>query len=204
MNILSFFISSLIIVLMPGIGVIYTISTGITKGKRAGVLAAIGCTAGIIPHLCLSIALSSVMLQMGNRIFHIVKIAGALYLLHLGIRMIVAKPNLSFEDSPGNIKAFAIMRQGILINLLNPKLTIFFFSFLPQYISTNDKSYFTQSFLLGFFFMLLTLIVFIGYGTLSGNTKKLSKISPRASNMLQKCFGLIFVTFAIQLGFSSI
>lgn len=204
MNTLSFFISSLIIVLMPGVGVIYTISTGITKGKRASVLAAIGCTAGIIPHLCLSIALSSVMLQMGNRIFNIVKIAGAFYLLYLGIRMIVAKPNLSFEDSSGNLKAFAIMRQGILINLLNPKLTVFFFSFLPQYVSTADQSYFTQSFMLGFFFMLLTLIVFIGYGILSGNAKELIKTSPRAINILQKCFGLIFVTFAIQLGFSSI
>lgn len=204
MNILSFLISSLIIVLMPGTGVIYTISTGIAKGKRASVFAAIGCTAGIIPHLCLSIALSTFVLQMGNRVFNIVKIAGALYLLYLGIGMIVEKSNLSFEDSQENAKAFEIMRRGILINLLNPKLTIFFFSFMPQYISTNDRGYLTQSLMLGLSFMLLTLIVFIGYGLLAGSTQKLIKKSPRAMNILQKCFGLIFVVFAIQLGVSSI
>lgn len=202
MNILSFFISSLIIVLMPGTGVIYTISTGITKGKQASIFAAIGCTLGIVPHLCLSIVLSSLVMQMSNSVFNIVKIAGTLYLLYLGSKMIIAKSNLSFEDSQENIKVFEIMHQAILINLLNPKLTIFFFFFLPQYISTNNKNYFVQSLMLSFIFMLLTLIVFIGYGTLAGSTKKFIEKSPRAINMLQKCFGLIFIIFAIQLGFS--
>ena len=202
MNILSFFISSLIIVLMPGTGVIYTISTGITKGKQASIFAAVGCTLGIVPHLCLSIVLSSLVMQMSNSVFNIVKIAGTLYLLYLGSKMIIAKSNLSFEDSQENIKVFEIMHQAILINLLNPKLTIFFFFFLPQYISTNNKNYFVQSLMLSFIFMLLTLIVFIGYGTLAGSTKKFIEKSPRAINMLQKCFGLIFIVFAIQLGFS--
>jgi threonine/homoserine/homoserine lactone efflux protein len=204
MNILSFFISSLIIVLIPGTGVIYTISTGITKGKKASLYAALGCTAGIIPHLCLSIALYSLMLQMGNRVFNIVKIAGALYLLYLGIRMVISKSKLNFEGSQGDLKALAIVRQGILINLLNPKLTVFFFSFLPQYISANYKNYFLQSFMLGLAFMLLTLIVFIGYGILASNAKRFIEKSTHTSSILQKCFGLIFVIFAVQLGFSSI
>lgn len=203
MNIISFFISSLIIVLIPGTGVIYTISTGITKGKKASIFAALGCTAGIIPHLCLSIALSSFILQMGSLAFNIVKIAGALYLLYLGIGMIASKSKLHFEHSQGELNALSIVRQGILINLLNPKLTIFFFSFLPQYISASNKNYFSQCLMLGLTFMLLTLIVFIGYGTLAGSAKKLIEKSPRTTSLLQKCFGLIFVTFAIQLGLSS-
>lgn len=203
MNILSFFISSLIVVLLPGTGVIYTISTGMAKGKKASIFAAIGCTAGIIPHLCLSIALSSLMFQMSSRVFNIVKIAGALYLMYLGIGMIASKSKLNFENSHSNLHALAIVQQGVLINLLNPKLTIFFFSFLPQYIITSDKNYFSQCFLLGLAFMLLTLIVFIGYGTLAGSAKKFIEKSPRMTGILQKSFGLIFVVFAIQLGFST-
>ena len=204
MNTLSFFISSLIIVLIPGTGVIYTISTGITKGKKASLFAALGCTAGIIPHLCLSITLSSLILQMGSRIYYIMKIAGALYLLYLGIGMIVSKSKLNLNSSQGDLKALANVRQGILINLLNPKLTIFFFSFLPQYISSSNKNYISQCLMLGLSFMLLTLIVFIGYGILAGSAKKLIEKSPYTTNILQKCFGLIFIFFAIQLGFSSI
>lgn len=204
MNILSFFISSLIIVLIPGTGVIYTISTGLTKGKKASIFASIGCTAGIIPHLCLSIALSSLILQMGSQAFNIVKIAGALYLLYLGIGMMASKSKLNFEGSPDELKTLSIVQQGILINLLNPKLTIFFFSFLPQYISVSKKNYYSQCLMLGLAFMLLTLIVFIGYGILAGSAKTFIEKSPRATNILQKCFGLIFIVFAYQLGFSSI
>lgn len=204
MNILSFFISSLIIVLIPGTGVIYTISTGLTKGKKASIFASIGCTAGIIPHLCLSIALSSLILQMGSQAFNIVKIAGALYLLYLGIGMMASKSKLNFEGSPDELKTLSIVQQGILINLLNPKLTIFFFSFLPQYISVSKKNYYSQCLMLGLAFMLLTLIVFIGYGILAGSAKTFIEKSPRTTSILQKCFGLIFIAFAFQLGFSSI
>jgi threonine/homoserine/homoserine lactone efflux protein len=204
MNILSFFISSTIIVLLPGTGVIYTISTGLTKGKKASVFAAFGCTAGIIPHLCLSIALSTFILHMGILAFNIIKIVGALYLLYLGIGMIASKSNLNFNHSQDDLKALAIVRQGILINLLNPKLTIFFFSFLPQYISTNNQNYFLQCLILGLAFMLLTLIVFIGYGILAGSAKIFIEKSPHIMSILQKCFGIIFVIFSIQLGVSSI
>lgn len=132
------------------------------------------------------------------------KIAGALYLLYLGIGMITSKTHLNFDNSHGDLKALSIVGHGILINLLNPKLSIFFFSFLPQYISSSNKNYYSQCIILGITFMILTLIVFIGYGTLAGSSKKLIKNSPRTTGILQKSFGLIFAIFAIQLGFSSI
>lgn len=204
MNLLSFFISSLIIVLIPGTGVIYTISTGITKGKRDSAFAAIGCTAGIIPHLCLSLALSSLLLQMGSRVFNLVKIMGALYLLYLGFGMIADKSKLSFDGSKNESYAFQIIKRGILINLLNPKLTIFFFSFLPQYITSGKGSYVKQGLMLGIAFMLLTLLIFLCYGILAGSVKQFIEKTPRTIHILQTCFGAIFVIFAIQLGFSSL
>jgi threonine/homoserine/homoserine lactone efflux protein len=204
MNIISFCISSLIISLIPGTGVIYTISTGITKGKKASIFAVFGCIAGIIPHLCLSIALSSFILRRDSRAFNIVRIAGALYLLYLGVGMIASKSDLNFSNSQDDSNTLSIIRQGVLITLLNPKITIFFFSFLPQYINLSNKNYYLQYLMLGLTFMLLSLIVFIGYGTLSGSVKKIIDKSSSIASILQKCFGLIFVIFAIQLGFSTI
>ena len=94
MNTYAFIITSLIIILIPGTGVIYTISTGLIKGKKASIIAALGCTAGILPHLFVTIALSSWLMKMSERAFFLLKCAGVLYLLYLGISMIVSKKKI--------------------------------------------------------------------------------------------------------------
>lgn len=132
MNTFSFLITSFIIILIPGTGVTYTISTGITKGKRASIFAALGCTMGIIPHLCVSIALSSFVMKMNNKAFLVLKLIGAIYLLYLGIGMIISKTSFELTNSKSEGKASTIIRSGILINLLNPKLTLFFSHSCPN------------------------------------------------------------------------
>lgn len=203
MSLLSFFISSMVVILIPGSGVIYTISVGISSGKKASIFAALGCTAGIVPHIVISNALSTFILSANTRIFTAVKLAGALYLLYLGARMLFSKADIKIEQSNKESSVYLIMRRGVIINILNPKLTIFFLSFLPQYINTSNGSYFSQSLILGITFMALTLIVFIGYGILAGSTKRFIAQSPKAFVSIQKCLGLILVVFAIQLGISS-
>lgn len=203
MNTYTFFITSLIIVLIPGTGVIYTISVGVSSGKKESIFAALGCTIGIIPHLCISIVLSSLLLKMSNNVFTIMKLLGALYLLYLGAGMLFSKTKLALESTKSQYNPIRIIRRGILINLLNPKLTLFFFSFLPQYVSSSGKSYVFQSSIFGLAFMILTLFVFIGYGLLAGVAKKFLVGSPRV-NITQKLFGIIFITFAVQLALSSL
>lgn len=200
MDIAAFLITSLIVILIPGTGVIYTISTGIMEGKRMGVYAAVGCTAGIIPHLCVSIVFSSLLIQMDDTVFMIIKIAGALYLLYLGAGMIFSKSSLDFETATAERNFSRIIRRGILINLLNPKLTLFFLSLLPQYLVPNTVDYALQSLLLGCVFMLLTLVVFIGYGVLAGTAKALLTDSPKKVSIMQKSFGVLFIGFAAKLG----
>ncbi|OPJ63781.1 LysE family translocator [Clostridium oryzae] len=204
MNIFSFLITSFIIILIPGTGVTYTISTGITKGKRASIFAALGCTLGIIPHLCVSIALSSFIMKMNSESFLILKLIGALYLLYLSIGMIRSKTSFELTNGDSEEKVSKIIRSGILINLLNPKLTLFFFSFLPQYAKSTSGNYMTECLFYGFAFMFLTLLVFIGYGLLAGITNKFFINSPKRISSIQKIFGIIFIVFAIQLAFSSI
>ena len=161
------------------------------------IYAAAGCTLGIIPHLFISIVLSSLISRMCQSVFTIIQITGALYLLYMGIGMITSKPAIAMEQAEDTQKIVPIIRHGILINLLNPKLTLFFFSFLPQYLMGNSKSYIWQSFLLGIVFMLLTLILFISYGILSGTVKNFFLHSPKSISILQKCFGIIFIGFAV-------
>lgn len=201
MNTFSFFITSLIVILIPGAGVTFTISTGITKGKRASIFAALGCTLGILPHLCISIALSAFIVEMSNETFLILKLIGVIYLLYLGIGMIRNKANFELTSDKSTEKANAIIRNGILINSLNPQLTLFFFSFLPQYVKSTSDHYMADCLLYGFGFMLLTLLVFIGYGLLAGTTNQFFVHSPNRISLIQKIFGIIFIVFAMQLAF---
>ena len=185
-NTYTFLITSLIIILIPGTGVIYTISTGITEGRKKSLFAAVGCTLGIIPHLFMSITLSSLLMQMSNTFFTVIQLIGACYLLYLGAGMIFAKNKIDFEQSPLAHSTSGIIWRGLLINLLNPKLTLFFFSFLPQYISHGSKNYIQQGFILGLVFMLLTLLIFICYGILAG-TAWIPGYCPRHANILFHC-----------------
>lgn len=204
MNTCSFVISSLIIVLLPGTGVIYTISNGLIKGKKESIIAAFGCTLGIIPHLILSIYLSSMLLKMSDKAFLILKVLGSIYLLYLGISMIITKVKINLDNKIQKENSITIVGRAILINLLNPKLTLFFFSFLPQYISLNSKDYIKNNLILGLLFMLITLVVFIIYGLLASLMKSLIINSPKKLKYIQQIFGIIFIIFAINLSLSSI
>ena len=199
MNTSAFLITSLIIILIPGTGVIYTVSLGMSEGRKKTFFAALGCTAGILPHLCISIVLSSLLMQMDDRVFLVVKYIGVLYLIYLGAGMIFSKGNVQFSEHQEESRASAIIRRGVLINLLNPKLTLFFFSFLPQYVSSDSSNYMIKSSLLGLLFMVLTFIVFIGYGFLAGTAKEWLCQSPKRMSFLQKCFGITFIAFAVKL-----
>ena len=154
--------------------------------QKKGLCAAIGCTLGIIPHLFMSITLSSFLMQMRNTFFTVIQLIGACYLLYLGAGMIFAKNKIDFEQSPLAHSTSGIIWRGLLINLLNPKLTLFFFSFLPQYISHGSKNYIQQGFILGLVFMLLTLLIFICYGILAG-TAWIPGYCPRHANILFHC-----------------
>ena len=125
-------------------------------------------------------------MQMRNTFFTVIQLIGACYLLYLGAGMIFAKNKIDFEQSPLAHSTSGIIWRGLLINLLNPKLTLFFFSFLPQYISHGSKNYIQQGFILGLVFMLLTLLIFICYGILAG-TAWIPGYCPRHANILFHC-----------------
>ena len=195
----AFLITSFVIILMPGTGVVYTISTGIMNGRHKSIVAAFGCTLGIVPHLCVSIALTSMLMQMNSTVFTIMRYAGAAYLIYMGVGMIRSKDSIRFEEETGTEGALSIIRRGILINLLNPKLTLFFFSFLPQYVRGTEERFVIQSAVLGIAFMIMTFVVFAIYGLLAGAARGWFMKSEKGISVLQKIFGTVFIGFALKL-----
>lgn len=196
---IPYLIASIIVILLPGPGSIYTFSTAINGTRKKSLIAALGCTFGIIPHLIMGILALYMMHQLPVKIMDLIKLTGALYLVYLGYKMLTDKGKINLssrftEDS--NLKLFL---GGIFLNLLNPKLTLFFISFLPQYIIQGSISYLVQILFLGLIFMILTLFIFICYGLLANQLSVKLLTSPKRVLWMNRLFGGLFILFAVKL-----
>jgi threonine/homoserine/homoserine lactone efflux protein len=200
----EFLLTSLVVVLMPGTGVIYTVTTGLFSGRQASMAAALGCTAGIVPHLGACVLGLSAILHMGALAFQILKFAGAAYLLYLAWSLWRDKGALEF-NKPANKKGlFQIILRGFLINILNPKLSIFFLAFLPLFVKPDTISPIQQLLILSAAFMGMTLIIFICYGILASFVCAYFINSPKRALWLQRTFAAVFAALAAKLAASEL
>ena len=195
----EFLITSLIVVLLPGTGVIYTVSTGLFCGRRESIGAAIGCTAGIIPHLTASILGLSAILHVSAVAFQAVKYAGVLYLLYLAWSMWRETGSLKVDGQSAPGRFWKVALRGFLINILNPKLSIFFLAFLPLFVSPTGSSPLLQLLMLSGIFMLMTLVIFILYGLTAHYFRRYLVDSPVVTSRLQKSFAVVFAALGIKL-----
>src|SRR5688572_14413431 len=198
----EFLLASLVVVLIPGTGVVYTITTGLTLKWRASLAAAIGCTLGIVPHILASILGLSAILNMSAHVFSLLKWAGSLYLLYLAWNMWREAGTLEINQKSIETSFIRIIFKAIAINLLNPKLTIFFFAFLPLFLSGHSASPIIEMILLSAVFMCITFIVFALYGILASGISAYLANSSKAVKRLQQTFAVILAGFAVQLGLS--
>lgn len=198
----EFLLTSLVVVLVPGTGAVYTITTGLTLKWRASIAAAIGCTLGIVPHILASILGLSALLNMSAQVFSALKIAGALYLLYLAWNMWREAGKLEINKKGTESSARQIVIKAIAINLLNPKLTIFFFAFLPLFVSENSSSPTVEMVMLSAVFMGMTFIVFALYGILASGISTYLINSSKALKRLQQTFAVILAAFAVNLALS--
>jgi len=198
----EFLLTSLIVVLIPGTGAVYTITTGITLKWKASIAAAIGCTLGIIPHILASILGLSAILNMSAQVFSVLKLAGSAYLLYLAWNMWREAGKLELNKKNTETSISQIILKAIAINLLNPKLTIFFFAFLPLFVSKNSSSPTLEMVMLSVIFMGITLLVFALYGILSSGVSAYLINSSKAVKRMQQTFAIILAGFAVQLAVS--
>jgi threonine/homoserine/homoserine lactone efflux protein len=198
----EFLLASLIIVLIPGTGVVYTITTGLTLKWRASLAAAIGCTLGIVPHILASVLGLSALVNMSAQVFSVLKWAGAFYLLYLAWQMWREAGTLEIHKKNTETSFKKITLKAIAINLLNPKLTIFFFAFLPLFVSKEAVSPTLEMMLLSAVFMGVTFIVFALYGILASGISAYLMNSANAVKRLQQAFAIILAGFAVKLALS--
>jgi threonine/homoserine/homoserine lactone efflux protein len=200
---IEFLLTSLIVVLIPGTGVVYTVSSSISGGWRRGLFAAVGCTLGIVPHILAALLGLSAIMQTGAVVFEVVRWAGVAYLIFIGISMIHNAGTLPLDD--GDVSDDTMNRviwRGILLNILNPKLTVFFFAFLPQFLDAPPGLLDAKLVGLGGVFMLMTLAVFAIYALVSAAVRDLVLAAPVVRKWLERTLGAFLIGFAAKLAFT--
>lgn len=197
-----FIVTSIAVIFMPGPAMLFVISNGLTRGPKASIAAALGTTTGVSFHLfCAAFGLA-VILKTSAIAFAVVKFAGAAYLIYLAIKTLVSKEqivnDLTDKEKTGN----SIFWQGIFINILNPKLSIFFLAFLPQFIDPNLTFATSQTLILGTIFMAMTIVIFIGYGLFASLLRQKVLNSPKILKAIKWCFASIFMALGVRLALS--
>lgn len=195
----EFLITSLIVVLIPGTGVVYTVSTGLMHGRRASFFAAVGCTTGIVPHLVATVLGLAALLHTSAVAFQVLKYAGVAYLLYLAYATWRDKSAFVVQGAIAGTSAKGLIVKGVLLNILNPKLTIFFLAFLPQFVDQSAASPLAELLLLSAVFMAMTLVVFIVYGLLAHAFRRAVIDSPRVQSWLRRSFAAAFAALGAEL-----
>ncbi len=195
----EYVLTSLIIILLPGTGVIYTIAYGLGAGWRASVIAAFGCTLGIIPHVAASVTGLAALLHASALAFQAVKYLGVAYLLVMawGIwrdESVIQVTSARMSSGPSKI-----ILDGLLLNILNPKLSLFFLAFLPQFVPSNTPNASLQMLVLAGIFMGLTFVVFVGYGLFAAATRRHVINRPRLQLWLRRSFAGAFAALGLRL-----
>ena len=196
---IDFLVTSLIVVVSPGTGVLYTLGAGLSRGSRASVIAAFGCTLGIVPHMAAAIMGLAALLHTSALAFQTLKSVGVAYLLYMAWNALREKGALRVENEVGVRSASQVIISAILINILNPKLSIFFFAFLPQFVNANEPHPLSRMFELSAFFMLLTFVVFVGYGLFAASVRKHVVSRPRVLTWMRRTFAAAFVALGAKL-----
>jgi threonine/homoserine/homoserine lactone efflux protein len=201
----EFLITSLIVIVSPGTGVLYTLAVGLSRGARASVVAAFGCTLGIVPHMAAAILGLAALLHTSTLAFETFKWLGVAYLVYMAWGAWRERGALSVQRQAGSSPpldlraAIKVTVEAILINILNPKLSIFFFAFLPQFVKAGEAQPVVRMMMLSLVFMLLTFAVFVGYGLFAAAVREHVIARPRVLMWMRRTFAAAFVALGARL-----
>jgi threonine/homoserine/homoserine lactone efflux protein len=196
---IDFLVTSLIVAISPGIGVLYTMAAGLSRGVRASVVAALGCTLGIVPHMAAAIMGLAALLHTSALAFQILKYLGVAYLLYMAWATLKEHGALRVEADVTSRSAVQVIVSAILVNILNPKLSIFFLAFLPQFVSADEAHPLSRMFELSAMFMLITFVVFVGYGAFAASIRNHVISRPRVLTWMRRTFAGAFAALGAKL-----
>jgi threonine/homoserine/homoserine lactone efflux protein len=198
----SFLVTSLVICLAPGTGSLYTVAAGLTRGTRAGLLAAFACTLGTLPHVLAALTGLAALLHASGVAFQVVKYAGVAYLLWMAVATWRDTGALVF-DGPSPASTRKVIAAGITLNLLNPKLTIFFVAFLPQFVPAGEPGSLARMVALSSVFVAMTFVTFAGYAVAAAALRDRVLTRPRVVGALRKVFAGTFAALGARLAVES-
>jgi threonine/homoserine/homoserine lactone efflux protein len=202
-NIYLFVAASLVVIVAPGPDNVYVLTRGVAQGREVALASAWGMCSGLLFHTTLAALGLSAILAQSALAFSVVKYAGAAYLIYLGLRALLSKEEFvpSAEAVPvANLRSFFL--RGLTMNLLNPKVAVFFLAFLPQFASPASDGAALRLLALGLVFALLSIIVFSALALFSGVLGDRLNKNARLANVLQWLTGCVLIGLGVRLALS--
>jgi threonine/homoserine/homoserine lactone efflux protein len=199
---LSFLLTSRIVIASPGTGVLYTLAVALRLGSRASIAAAFGCTLGILPAMAAAMLGLAAVLHASALAFAALKYCGVIYLLYLAWQALRERGALAVDAPVDGRSARRVIVTGFLINILNPKLSIFFLAFLPQFIGADEGHPGMRMLELSFAFMAMTFAVFVLYGLFAASVRDRIVTRPKAMRWLRRAFAGGFAALGAKLAFA--
>jgi len=196
---LAFLLTSLIVIASPGTGVLYTLAAALTKGSRASIAAAFGCTLGIVPHMTAAMLGLTAVLHTSALAFAGLKWCGVIYLLYMAWQALRERGALAVDARLDRRSAKRVIATGFLINILNPKLSIFFLAFLPQFIGAEEGRPVMRMLELSGAFMAMTFAVFVVYGLFAAGVRDRIVTRPKVMTWLRRAFAGGFAALGARL-----
>jgi threonine/homoserine/homoserine lactone efflux protein len=196
---IGFLLTTIIVVASPGTGVLYTVAAGLSRGRRASVVAALGCTLGIVPHMAAAVLGLAALLYTSSVAFQTLKYLGVAYLTFMAWNTLRERGTLNLEEKVDARAPAQVIVSAILVNFLNPKLSIFFFAFLPQFVTAGDAHRLVHMLELSAVFMLVTFVVFVGYGLAAAWVRRHVIARPRVLVWMRRTFAGAFVGLGAKL-----
>jgi len=197
-----FILTSMLIILTPGQDMILVMSRSISQGKKAGIFTAFGVSIGLMGHTLLATLGLGALLISSEWLFNSIKFIGAGYLIYLGYQLLTSKEHkIAMKEMP-NISYRKMFFQGVISNISNPKITIFYFSYLPQFVVHNDSSQAVQLFILGTTFAIITFFLKAPIGYIAGQLSSWIKARPNMLNYINNTSGIVLVALGIKLALS--
>lgn len=196
---IEFLVTSLIIVATPGTGVLFTLAAALARGARASIIAAFGCSLGIVPHMAAAIVGLAAILHRSAVAFEVIKYLGVAYLIYMAWATLREKGALAVEQDSSRRSARQVIVSAVLVNLLNPKLTIFFFAFLPQFVAADAPGGLVRMLGLSAVFILMTFVVFAIYGVFAASVRRHIISRPRVMTGIRRVFAGSFLALGAKL-----
>lgn len=199
---ISFISASVVLTLMPGPDIIYVLLQSISNGKKHGIITALGLVSGVLIHTCLVAFGVSELIKQSENVFLVLKIFGALYMLYLAYTSYFSSKEISIDNKVEKKSLWKLFRQGFIMNVVNPKVSIFFLAFFPGFLYSTTQHIITQFFVLGLIFMLQAFIIFLLVSLLAGNFSNYIKLHPKFNTNLKWIKVLVFLGIALFILFS--